>query len=340
MPPRLPAILCIALASASCDKARSLAAKASASVKERITAVCSGRAAGSNNPVAATAAPADPALQKLVDQTAEGTLFRKDLPFPTRLEVQLTLRQELSGRSTQSSAFGKQASALNGTQTTRIKLERDGNQVRYALEPSGLEQLVPDQKAPDKKASARARAAPQPPAPPVTFRKVDHTWGAENRTDFRAAALAKDLSPVFDELLIDHGLASRPLWFAKHRFKIGEELVVRGSFLPMLVAGHAKGSFKLKLESFGPVNGHPCGVFAVAGAYTRQQIPDFEGNFTDEEVTIQSGKLWLSLLYPVILREELDTIKTVKSGGQGGQAARGQGSFKIVVTRAWQSLEP
>ena len=334
---RLPIVLSIALAATSCDKAKSLVGKATTTVKEKITAVSSGKPAGANKPAAA---PVDPALQKLVDQTAEGTMFRKDLPFPTRLEVRTTVRQELSGRSTQSSAFGKQASALNGTQTTKIKLERDGNQVTYVLEQSGSELPAAANPAKDKKAAASPVAVPPPPAPPVIFRKTGKAWGADNRVDFRAAALAKDLSPVFEQLLIDNALASRPLWFSKHRFKIGDELVVEGQFLPLLVAGNAKGSFKLKLAAFESVEGHPCGVFAVTGDYNRQQIPDFEGTFSDEEVTIQSGKLWLSLIYPVILKEELDTIKTIKSGGHGGLAARGQGSFKIAVTRAWKSREP
>lgn len=341
---RLFIILCFALATASCDKAKSLVAKATETVKEKIAATGSGKPAGSNQrgaaAPAAPARPADPALQKLVDQTAEGTLFRKDLPFPTRLEVRTTIRQELSGRSTQSSAFGKQASALTGTQITKTKLARDGNQVRYVLEQSGTEPPAATPAAPDKKAAASPLAVLPPPAAPVIFRKTGKVWGADNRVDFRAVALAKDLSPVFEQLLIDQGLASRPLWFAKHRFTIGEELVVDGPSLPMLVAGNAKGSLKLKLEAFEAVEGHPCGVFAVTGDYNRLQSPDFEGTFSDEEVTIQSGKLWLSLIYPVILKEELDTIKTVKSGGQGGLAARGQGSFKIAVTRAWKSLEP
>ncbi len=48
----------------------------------------------------------------------------------------------------------------------------------------------------------------------------------------------------------------------------------------------------------GGVDGHPCAAFSVTGDYSRNQFPDFEGVFTDEEVTIESGKLWLSLIHP------------------------------------------
>jgi hypothetical protein len=86
------------------------------------------------------------------------------------------------------------------------------------------------------------------------------------------------------------------------------------------------------------VKGHPCGVFSVTGDFSRKQFPDFDGNFTDEDVTIQSGKIWLSLIYPIILKEELDTIQSFKSGGQGGLVGRGQGTVKVSVEREWKAL--
>jgi hypothetical protein len=81
-------------------------------------------------------------------------------------------------------------------------------------------------------------------------------------------------------------------------------------------------------------------VFSVTGDYSRKQFPDFEGNLTDQDVTIPSGKIWFSLLYPMILKEELATIQTSKSGTQGGSLKRGQGSVGISVTRAWKRLDP
>ena len=85
---------------------------------------------------------------------------------------------------------------------------------------------------------------------------------------------------------------------------VGDQLAVSGDSLPMLVAGKGKGSLNLKLESFEAVAGHPCGVFSVSGTYSRKKFPDFEGNLTDEDVTIQSGKIWLSLIHPIVLKEE------------------------------------
>ena len=104
----------------------------------------------------------------------------------------------------------------------------------------------------------------------------------------------------------------------------------------MLVAGNAKGRLKIKLESFDSVNGHPCGVFSVAGDFVRKQFPYFDGSVMNEEVTVESGKFWLSMLYPIILREETNVIQTSNRGGQGGLAVSLAGSAKVSVVRDWR----
>ena len=286
----------------------------------------------------------DPALQKLVDQTAEGVVFRKDLPFPGHLEVKTTRRQEMSGRSSEVSAIETHAIAMKGTSTDIMKYERAGGQVRCSrLESTFAEPVVEKSWKSwrpwnsEKKPAAKVLA---PPSKPVVFKKSGATWKSDDSEGFRAAALSQQLSPVFDQLLVENALATRSLWFGKRRFKIGDQLAVSGKSLPMLVTGNAKGSLTLTLKSFEAVNGHPCGVFAVTGDYSRKQLPDFDGNLTDEDVAIRSGKLWLSLIYPLILREETDTIQTRKSGGQGDLATRYQGSVKVSVTREWKKTGP
>ncbi len=326
MNPRHAAICLIALATASCDKAKNLADKASSAVREQIAAKT-----GSDDPK-----KIDPELQKLVDQNADGVVFRKDLAFPKSLEVRTTRHRELSGRFYQSSAISKRSDTVKGTEVNIFKLERSVGEVRYTLEQSSFSLPL----AGDANAAAQQTANPleqvAPSTKPVTFRKNGKSWRSDDSDGFRAAVLSKTLTPVFDELLIENALAPRTLWFSKRRVKIGEELVISGDSLPMLLAGKAKGSFKLKLESIEAVGGHPCGVFSVSGDYTRKAFPDFNGNETDEDVTIQSGKIWLSLIHPVILKEELDTIQSFKSGGQGGAFERGQGTVKVSIKRDWK----
>lgn len=329
--PRIVAILLSVLPCASCDKAKELVNEATNAVKEQVAAQTG---VGKQH-------EADPELSKLADQTAEGVVFRKDLPFPKRIELTTTRRQEWTGRFYQSSAIEKRVETLKGTRLNIDKLERAGDEVRHTLEKSGF--TIPSADDPEG-----AKETLDDPLAAIglgnrshIFRKSGKAWEADSSGGFRSAAIAKDLAPVLDQLLIENALSPRPLWFsAKKRFKPGDELTVTGDSLPMLLAGNATGTLKLKLESFEALHGHPCAVFSVSGDYRRREVPDFEGVFTDEDVTIQSGKLWFSIIHPIILKEELNTIQTVSSGSRGNQKTRGQGSIKVSVERQWKSLDP
>jgi len=339
-------ILWLAVTTVSCEKVKSLVAKASAAAK--------GQAATRESSKEPAAGKGNADLQKMVDQTAEGTIFRKDLPFPTRLEVTTTRHLEMSGRAFQSSEIGKKSAPIKGTVVIVSKLELKDNDLCFTLENASATLPAIDNPEPPKKDPATKDPATKDPAPkkandsiervapplaPVTFTKSGMTWQAKDRSDFRTVSLAQKLSPVFDHLLAENTLIPRPQWFARHRFKVGDQLVVTGESISMLLAGNAKGSLTLKLESFDAVEGHPCGVFSITGNYHRT-IPDFGGTITDETVTIESGKFWLSLLYPMILKQEMDVIQSSKGGDQGGPMSRVQGAAKISVTHAWKRLEP
>ena len=341
---RAIAILFLAVAAVSCEKVKSLAAKVSAAVKEQTAA----KGGGTTGTSGGQSNKADPDLRKLVDQTAEGVVFRKDLPFPTRLEVRTTRRDEMTGRVFQSSEIGKGSVPLKGTQRVVSKMDVKDNEVRVTIEKASVTLPAAENQNPEKKDPAKgkpnepANGKPDepveqvaPPEAPVTFIKSGKGWLAKDRRDFHAASLAQKLSPVFDQLLAENAAVPRPLWFAKHRFKVGDPLEVTADSLPMLFAGNAKGSCTLKLESFEAVEGHPCGVLSITGNYHRK-IPDFGGNISDENVTIESGKIWCSLLYPVILKQEMNIIQSAKGGGMGGFMSRFQGSAKTSVTHAWK----
>lgn len=314
-------VLTLALAALtlpSCDKAKSLVGKASSAVSSELAKHGD---TGSTTP--------DPALQKLVDQTSEGVIFRKDLPFPARIEVKLTRIEELSVRTSESSAIEKSSKQMTGTKSDILRFERSANQVRYTrLGSNFVEAGVTE----EKKAEIQQKS---PPSKTLAFVKSGNHWISDGG-DFLSASLSKTLSPLFDGLLIENALAPHALWFAKRRFKVGDELTVTGETLPMLISGKATGSFSLTLESFEAVAGHPCGVFKITGDYNRRQVPDFDGVLTDQDVTIQSGKLWLSLIYPLILREETDTVQTLTTGGRGNLTTHRRGSVKVSVVRDWK----
>lgn len=318
--------LALALALSSCDKARDLADKASSAVKDTIA-----------ENTTSTASEVDPALQKLVDQTPEGVIFRKDLPFPPRVEVRTTRRKSISGRLFNESAIEKRTDLINGTEVHVSKIERAANQVRYTLENTSYS--IPAAKAgEEEKAATNPLEQIAPTKLPINFRRKGDSWTAEGVDTFRSAFISKQIIPVFDRLLIENAAAPRPMWFSKHRFKQGDKLVVTGETLPMLLEGGKKGNFSLVLDGFEAVDGHPCAFFTVTGDYSRKNFPDFEGRLMDEDVTISSGKIWLSLIYPIVLREELETIQTFRTGSSGGPSSRGQGTVKVSVKRSWKPL--
>ena len=317
------AALCVV--SISCDKAKTLVGKAKAAVENRIHQTATD----------SEVTQVDPELKKLVDQTPEGVIFRKDLPFPTAFQVKTLLTQEISGRIIETSAIGNQVTAQKGTRSTAQKFERSGDQVRYTLEKSTFTDPIIAGADDSKKPAVKELA---PASKPQIYHKVGSTWKSEFSEGFRAVALSRQLSPRFEMLLVENALAPRSLWFGKKRIKLGDQIKISDKTLPMLLAGEAKGMFTLTLESIGAVRGHPCGVFNFTGDYSRKQIPDFEGVVMDEEVTIQSGKLWLSLIYPLVLRQEADTIQTTRQGGEGNLGIRTQGSVKVSLIREWKKL--
>ncbi len=327
-------ILAAALGLCSCEKVKQMAENAKTAVNQELQ----------TQTTAATAQAAiDPALQQLVDQNEEGVIFRKDLPFPQQVTVKSTLKREISGRFFHTSELGKRVENIKGTELTVCEMERAGSTVRYTLKETSF--IVPaaekdkDGKLVDKKVAHPLR--PQVPSmKPVQFRQDGGTWKADGANDFRLVVLSRQLSPVFEQLMIDQSLAPRPLWFAKKRLKIGDEMSIGGASMPMLVAGGAQGSMKLKLEAIEPVAGHPCGVVSVSGTFSRQGFPDFEGRVQDEDVTIENGKLWLSLIYPVIIKEEFETIQTFKPAAEGGIVGRGQGTIKHSLQREWKPMLP
>lgn len=315
---------------ASCDKAKDLAEQATSTVKERINeAVSEGGDTQS-----------DPELLQLVDQTDEGVIFRKDLPFPARIEVNTSSNSKLNLRLFEASAIERRTVTLNGVMESTDKSERSGDHVRFTQG----EMRITDPDAKDSEGKPKV-ISENPFKPligseaPREFHRRDGKWSADEGGGFAAVAVSKEIAPRLDVLLQEHGLAPRPQWFAKRRVKIGEEIVLTGQPLSMLVSGDATGTLHLKLESIGAVAGHPCGVFTVSGNYSRQQFPSFNGGFTDEDVTIESGKVWLSLIHPLVLKWEMDTIQSFKTGDKGGQRTQGQGSSKITISREWKAME-
>lgn len=314
----------------SCDKIDGLVKLASNAVsKELKDKVGANAPAGASNPEHA-----------LVDQTPQGVVFRKDLPFPDAIILKSTVKREISGRFFHTSELGKNVENVKGTELTVAEIERTGDTLRYVLRESSFTLPVMEKTKDGKEQPQKVKNPLQhvpPSTDPVLFRKTGQTWKVDGENkNFRDMVLNQQLSPVFDQLLIDHALAPRPLWFSKTPIKIGDEINVSGAAIPMLIAGEAKGSLQLKFVAIEDVHGQPCGVFTIKGDYVRIKCPSFHGQLMDEEVTVEDGKLWLSMVYPMVLKEELNTIQTFKPAGDGGLVGRGQGVIKISAVREWK----
>lgn len=319
MKPLITVLALLALVSPSCEKVKDLARKGRSALESELAAKAG---EGSDK--------ADPELEKLVDRTAEGVVFRKDLPFPKQLEVKTTSIEELSGRVFEKSEIGSGAATVKGTTTTVSLLKRSGDSISYELvESAFVKPLTEGQDA--EKQEKQQLIAPFTAA----FSKKGGKWKSLSN-DFHTANLVQSLSPVFDQLLVDNALAPHPMWFGKKRFKVGDTVSVSGKSLPMIVTGNASGNLDLKLEGFEAVAGHPCAVFSVSGNFSREGFPSFDGSLTDEERTIETGKLWLSLIYPIVLKEQENSIQTIKGGQGGGHAVHVSGTSKFTVTREWK----
>ena len=240
-------LITVCLALSSCDKIKDLANNAKSTAASELAKKSGG----------ALESKPDPELQKLVDQTPEGAIFRKDLPFPKKIEVKVTRREEVSGRFSEKSELGSQVNTLKGTVTNVSKLTRDGDKVSYTLLESIFTEPVIKGADDSKKPVSKQLA---PPSAPFDFVKSGSTWKSAVASDFRTASRAQMIAPVFDDLLIEDGLAPRALWFGKKRYKVGDKLEVKDDFLPMLVGGKAKGKFEthpgiLRCRQRPPVRG-------------------------------------------------------------------------------------
>jgi len=323
---RLALLLLLSCLLGSCDKARKLADKAQAAAKGQM----------SRSLTESSESVADPKLLELADVNEEGVIFRKDLPFPESLEVRVAEVIEFQKvRVFLRSELGSQSAVLQNTllRTTLYKLS--GDAVRITLET--LQTSEPP--ASDSQDEKPVVTVDLLQGGTLDFELVGGKWSASGTTDFRKAVWKSDLLPHLPVLLANAGARPRPLWFAKKRIKVGEVISIGEKFMPMFFDENTSGNLELTFEGQESVHGHPCGVFAVKGDYSRKNAPGAEGTLTDQEVTIESGKLWLSLLHPVVMRSDLQTIQSCSTGKGTGPAQRMSGSIRVTSTSEWMPKE-
>ena len=146
---------------------------------------------------------------------------------------------------------------------------------------------------------------------------------------------SKALQPALPILLATDGVTPRTQWFSSSkRWSGGDKFELTGDSLGLLFPGKASGKIVMTYEVSEALEGHPCGRFAVTGDVSLKDLMRIEGESFDQEVSIRSGKIWCSLLHPLVLREELDTVQTITQGS-GGAKIRIQGGVQVVRSRQW-----
>jgi hypothetical protein len=332
--------LCCVLA--SCDKVRTAVNQAKSAV---------GVAADANEGKPETVAPGgqvDVTLGALVDRDASGFRFRKDMEFPTRVSVRkVSSIRYHNVRVMRRSALGTENLSMDGTTETISQWRLAGDRLEVSLEKMTF--TLPPEKLPKSDGKAPPSTASQSPvgrAIPMermgqmkgAFVRSGNGWRAENARsgDFLRATWLQKMEPGLEALAIEAGVLPRTMWFGKPRWKEGASMTLEGENLRMIEsAPKTKGKVQMLFEAEEAVDGHPCARFAVSGHYSAEDQPGEDGGKSDVDVTISSGKVWFSLIHPLVLRQELDTIVTASTESDG-VPTKIQGRAVVTSASEWK----
>lgn len=285
------------------------------------------------------------ALDSLVSRADDGVRFRRDLPFPARLEVRMIQSLDFQNvRVVEVSALGKSASTLNFEAETEIWCSKNPGLFELRLDAAGRRVVADDEESaklpkpePDRVSELEGES--------LSFALTESGWRARlgaGAVDFKKAVWADSLEGGVPQLMVETGGHPRVQWFSSSRvWKAGDEIVLTGSALKILDPFDVSGRVRLRFDGTEAVGGHPCGVFSITGDMRVDDQMQVDGSHQDTDISITSGKIWASLLHPVILREEFETVQTLtrREGKRGGPEKKMQGSVRVKKCRNWIPLE-
>ncbi len=295
-----------------------------------------------------------PELQKLVVKKDDGYLFRTDIAFPPHLKVVVTdvtkfrdvnMAKRIGDESVQTK--------LNARLENVMEYEMAGKSVRFTQIQDIKRRKAPDeeQMAKLKAAEEAAAAGEEPPEDPdqqigllvgkaVQFNFDGIDWKAVPTKEFKTMAWGKTLEPDVTSTLVYNGLKPRAKWFGVKPLPIGHKLKLAGESLNLVFENAAKGSLEMEFKSVEGVHGHPCAVFDVSGSIELKTDTDEQGQPVDGEETIESGRVWFSLLYPVVMRSELHKVVSYDTRKNGKLVAQFQGKAEDYLHRDWKAVSP
>jgi len=314
----------------SCDKAEKLAKEAKARVSEKVGEVSHKVEDATHRLPESKGEETKGELDALVDQTPDGYQFRRDLPFVSRIDVSVETEVRMKGRFYKSSLLGKELTSVDGTLRYTENISLDGDSATIESLKAPFEPNDPVMQAKIKEEGIKYDRTS------AEFVRKNGKWDIPKPGDLMAAAAAADWKAGFSGLLAREGLTGRKQWFGKGRLKIGDGITLADDDLALFEIRPAKGKLVLKLEAVESLNGHPCGMFSIRGTYECNGAGSSWAGAGHERISIESGKVWLSLLYPLVLKEDYDAVMSASGGKQGDPMVRTQGSVHVLIKRDWK----
>jgi hypothetical protein len=276
----------------------------------------------------------DPALAAKVQRHEDGVSFRRDLDFPGTIAGRLRVsRSHDRVMVVEKSELGSETSYWDHMLETEVVYDKEPGRFRITLEKAGR-RILPD----EEENAAVPAGASDLEGDSLGFVLTEAGWVVDGDTggDFRKVNWAQAMGEAIPRHLVETGAHPRAQWFSSsRRWKPGDHVVLTGSAIRMIHATDVAGRIELVFEGEEAIAGHPCGVFSVTGDLSIRSEVDFLGKERDAEVSISEGRIWASLLYPVLLREEYQTVQTITAGGGGGLSTRVQGAIEVVKSRSW-----
>lgn len=292
----------------------------------------------------------DSKLAKLVDRNEDGYLFKRDMAFPPHLKVISTNRYKvLDARVVGKTLFEPmEAGRMSFKDVETMEYEMAGNAVRITMKKDLVERILTQEELLDKKQRRAALQEEGKPLPAdndsivgnlqgkvVQFARQEREWKALKSRQFATAAWGKKLENKIAGMLVENGLVPRPRWFGEKRMKEGDALKLKDDTLSLIFDNVRVGSVEMVFLGMEGVHGHPCGVFEIKGTMVPNETVNDLGQTETSEVSIESGKAWLSLLYPVVMRVRAETIETTELQESGKSVFKLQGPVEKDTHLDW-----
>lgn len=280
-------------------------------------------------------------LDGLVLRENGGVRFRRDLPFPARLEVRMSQSLDYQNvKVVEVSDLGKSVKTLNHKVETEIWCGKGPGVFEFRLE-KGSRRVAAAEEKDSSVIDVELNRAKELEGQSLNFALSEGGWRTRHgagAVDFKRAVWSDSMEDSVPQLMVETGAHPRVQWFSASRmWRQGDGIMLTGNTLKILDPYDVSGRMALKFEGEEAVGGHPCGVFSLSGDMRVMGQIQADGSQHDVDISISSGKIWASLLYPVLLREEYETVQTMtqREGKRGGPETRLQGGVRVLKCRNW-----